>query len=210
VEIKPKALLSSLVPPLCPACGALASDGPAPLCASCGERFTAIRPLWSAPAEGLDAVWSAAAHDGVARDLVAALKFRRLLSAADAAATRLDAMLPRSLLIGREIVPVPAAPARLRSRGFDPAGEIAARLAKRSGVPLRACLRRRGRGRQRGRSRLDRLAAPPEVRAAAAVPPAVLLIDDVVTTGATLSACAVALREAGAICVSAATFTHET
>jgi predicted amidophosphoribosyltransferase len=64
-------------------------------------------------------------------------------------------------------------------------------------LPLADCLRRSGGRRQVGRRRADRLADPPRVRTAGKGPAAALLVDDVWTTGATLAACAAALREAG-------------
>lgn len=154
---------------------------------------------------GLDRAWSAAAHEGVARELVVALKFRRLLPVAELMATHIRALAPPHLLSGA-IVPVPAAPARQRRRGFDPAGELAAALAAGSGLPLASCLARRSDRRQVGRRRAERLGAPPRVRAVAPVPRSVLLVDDVLTTGATTSACARALRAAGAARVVAITF----
>jgi predicted amidophosphoribosyltransferase len=95
------------------------------------------------------------------------------------------------------VVPVPAGPWRWRWRGFDPAEEIGIATAERAELPFRPCLRR-GRGtRQVGRHRSERLADPPRVWAAAEVPRNALLVDDVWTTGATLAACAAALRDAG-------------
>jgi predicted amidophosphoribosyltransferase len=107
-----------------------------------------------------------------------------------------------------EIVPVPTAPLRSLLRGFDPAVEIAAELAGRSGRPLRRCLARRGSGRQVGRSRAQRHGGPPRIHASGEVPRSIVLVDDVLTTGATLSSCARALRAAGAARVVAVTFSR--
>ena len=158
----------------------------------------------SGPA-GLDRAWSSASYEGVARDLVAALKFRRLLPVADLMAERIEWLAPAHMLSGT-VVPVPPAPPRLRRRGFDPAGELAAALAERLEAPLEPCLERRGGGRQVGRRRAERVGHPPRIHAAGAAPRSVLLVDDVLTTGATLTACARALRAAGASRVVAVTF----
>jgi predicted amidophosphoribosyltransferase len=154
---------------------------------------------------GLDKAWSSAPHEGVARNLVAALKFRRLLPVADLMADRIQWLAPAHMLSGA-IVPVPPAPSRLRRRGFDPAGELAAALAERLEAPLENCLVRRGGRRQVGRRRSERLGQPPRIHSAGTAPRSVLLVDDVLTTGATLSACAQALRAAGAARVVAVTF----
>lgn len=103
------------------------------------------------------------------------------------------------------LVPVPAARASLRLRGFNPAGEIARALAQATGVPLRpAWLRRVAEGpRQASLDSAARLAGVSQAYACPApVPPCtVLLVDDVMTTGATLDAAARALRGAGASAV---------
>ncbi len=202
----PQAIASALIPALCAACGR-SCRREAVLCTRCARRLAAAEPLAGHGAPGLDRAWSSAAHEGVARDLVAALKFRRLLPVAEIAAERIEWLAPAVLLSG-ELVPVPTARLRSLARGFDPAAEIAAALARRSGLPLRPCLRRRGGGRQVGRRRAERVGHPPLIELRGPAPRSALLVDDVLTTGATLAACARALRAAGAVRVAAVTFTR--
>jgi predicted amidophosphoribosyltransferase len=106
------------------------------------------------------------------------------------------------------VVPVPPAPLRWRWRGFDPAEEIAIALSECTGLPFEPSLRR-GRGRRQvGRRRWERLSDPPRVWLDAAPPATALLVDDVWTTGATLSACAQALRAGGCRRVVGLTLAH--
>jgi predicted amidophosphoribosyltransferase len=194
----------ALVPPLCAACGRSCRPE-AVVCNRCGRRLAAAEPLLSNGPAGLDRAWSSAPYEGVARNLVAALKFRHLLPVADLMAERIEWLAPAHMLSGT-IVPVPPAPPRLRRRGFDPAGELAAAVAERLDAPLETCLERRGGGRQVGRRRAERVGHPPRIHACGAAPRSALLVDDVLTTGATLTACAKALRAAGSSRVVAVTF----
>lgn len=202
----PPAFLSELIPTLCAACGRSCRSGSV-LCTRCSRRLAEAKPLAGRGPPGLDRVWSSASHEGVARDLVTALKFRHLLSVAATIAERIEWLAPESLLSG-VLVPVPSTRLRSLGRGFDPADEIAAALAARSGVPLCRCLSRSDFGRQLGRRRAQRIGQPPHVRLRGEAPRSVLLLDDVLTTGATLSACARALRGGGSIRVAAITFTR--
>jgi len=138
---------------------------------------------------------------------VSALKFRRLLPVAATMAERIEWLAPQSLLTGT-IVPVPSTRLRSLGRGFDPAAEIAAAISLRTGAPVRSVLSRADLGRQLGRRRAQRIGRPPHVRLRGEAPRSALLIDDVLTTGATLAACARALRGGGSIRVAAVTFTR--
>lgn len=197
---------AALVPPLCPACGRSRSPNAA-LCPRCARRLDEAEPLAGLGAPGLDRAWSSVSHDGVARQLVAALKFRRLLPVAALMAERIEWLAPASLLSGT-VVPVPTAKLRVLRRGFDPAAEIALALAERAELPLRACLTRGGGARQVGRRRAERVGRPPRFHLSGGAPRSVVLVDDVMTTGATLSAAARVLRGAGAVRVVAITFTR--
>lgn len=201
-----QSLAVGLLPSLCAACGRSCRSGSI-LCTRCDRRLGEAEPLSGSGPPGLDRAWSAATHQGVARDLVAALKFRRLLPVAGLIAERIAWLAPADLLTGT-IVPVPTARMRSLGRGFDPAAEIATALADRTALPLVGCLARSGGARQVGRRRAARVGHPPRIRAAADVPRSVVLVDDVLTTGATLSASARALRAAGAVRVVALTFTR--
>jgi ComF family protein len=107
------------------------------------------------------------------------------------------------------IVPVPLHPAKEREREFNQAERLATRLSAATGLPLNTRLVRRvvPTRTQTLLSREERLA---NVRRAFALRRGarldgkrLVLVDDVMTTGATTSACARALREGGAgdVCV---------
>jgi predicted amidophosphoribosyltransferase len=151
--------------------------------------------------------WAPVAYEGPGRDLVRALKFRGALALGDEMAALAVASAPRELLRG-VLVPVPLHPVRLRRRGFNQAAVLAEAIARRTALPVSDCLRRRGPGPpQVGRGRGARLAGPAgSIEPRAPAPATAVLVDDVVTTGATLAACAAALREAGAKEVAALAF----
>jgi ComF family protein len=195
-------LLGLIAPPRCALCARTCAARD-PLCDRCEARLRGLHPR-SVPTPALDAAWSASAYEGVVRDLVIALKFGARLPLARRAAVAIADYAPRELLRG-VIVPVPAAPGRRRWRGFDAAEEIAAALGVRTGLEVSRCLRRAPGRRQVGRPRAERIADPPSVGLRAAAPRRAILVDDVLTTGATLRACAGALRSGGAELVVALT-----
>jgi ComF family protein len=175
---------------LCPRCAVALARGPGGLVELAGVGSL----CWAAP------------YEGVARGLVAALKFGGRVALARVAAEAIATQLRVSATDAPWIVPVPAARGRARRRGFDPAELIAAALGRAVGLPVALPLVRVDRVRQAGRPRAARLADPPRIRVAGAVPARVLIVDDVATTGATLLACAAGLRAAGAEHVAAAVF----
>jgi len=200
-------LASLAAPPLCSLCGA-PCDPVLPLCSGCDRRLTRLRPVRSVLPGGLEVI-SAAPYDGIAQDIVRRLKFASRLALAEVCAER----MVRGWGATRAgwLVPVPPAPARERTRGFDDAAILARHIARECpGAHVLECLARDDGPRQVKRSRGERTSDPPRVRltdSSLRVPPgAVWLVDDVTTTGATLAACAHVLRLAGAERVRALTF----
>ena len=124
-------LLGLVVPPRCALCGRECGLREQ-LCDGCESGLGGLAPC-STGVPGLDASWSAAPYEGIARDLVVALKFGARLPLARRAAAVIAERAPAGLLEG-VIVPVPPAPARRRRRGFDAAERIAAALSKAPGV----------------------------------------------------------------------------
>jgi predicted amidophosphoribosyltransferase len=210
MDLRP--LLHALAPPICAGCNAHAGAAE-PLCGRCRRELRWLDPE-PAVAAGLP-VWAPVAYEGPARGVVRALKFGGARRAAPAMAAQIAVNAPSGWLAGGALVPVPLHPSRARKRGYNQAERVAAALAERTGLELRDCLERAGpRGTQVGRDRLQRLdgiagtvrmvrgrgershcggsRAPPPPPLQRAV-----LVDDVVTTGATLAACARVLVDNG-------------
>jgi len=113
-------------------------------CVGCGEPGRALcqpcrsdlpgeaRAAWPDPVpEGLAQPWACAAYDGLARELVLALKERQVLGLVGPVAELLAASVRAAAPPGPVVlVPVPSRPATVRARGHDPTWAVTSRAAR--------------------------------------------------------------------------------
>ena len=190
-------------------------------CVSCGRPFegvvTTLRRC--AECEDLKPSWERGKtlmiYDGVGARIVRALKYsgekcvlediRKILLGRD------DVL---KMLCGTILVPVPLHSGRYRERGYNQSEWLAEMFADESGAGICDILvRLRDTGTQ---TSLDREARRKNVRGAFAkrkgariyAQAEYVLVDDVITTGATLEACAAAMRNAGAEHLAVLTLAH--
>jgi predicted amidophosphoribosyltransferase len=190
-------LVDAVFPVGCVACGARG----APVCSACGHDLAPARP--TAPPAFVDDWFALYEYEGVARELVARIKYRNARAILPAFADAIAQHARRRWQFDA-ITWAPTTRAHQRDRGFDHARLLARAVARRTDVPLRALLTRTTDEPQTGRPHHARQAGV-TFEARGRVPPSVLLLDDVATSGATLRAAARALRGDGAQHVYAAT-----
>ena len=208
-----------LLSPICNACWRAIHAIRAPSCARCGDAL----PGWldelslcgrcEQTPPHFSIARSVGHYDDALREIVQAFKYggRRVLAAPLASMMRDHG---RNVLTGADaVVPVPLHPWRTLRRGFNQADDLALHL----GLPVWRALRRARQGppqaslpaahrhaNVRDAFRLARRVAAPGWRRRLAGR-TVVLVDDVMTTGATLDACAQVLSDAGARDVRALT-----
>jgi ComF family protein len=147
------------------------------------------------------------------REAVHAFKYDGLQALADPLADLMAQYWKDHPLPARVLVPVPLHRARQRERGYNQAELLARGLGQRIGLPVdtTSLVRQRPTAPQVELDAVQRkqnVAGAFKVQDSSLSGQEVLLIDDVCTTAATLDACAIALREAGARSVRALTLTR--
>jgi ComF family protein len=177
-------------PPLCPHCGRPRSNG-------------CLCPLCQRDPLQIDGVRSVAYFDGTLREAIHRFKYYNQQDLAIPLGKLMGNYWEKSPLPAEIIVPVPLHKDRLRERGYNQATLLARELAKSIGLPVSENSLMRVRA---TRPQVDLNAEERKENVGDAFRCSneelkgkrVLLIDDVCTTGATLEACSVALRQVGA------------
>jgi ComF family protein len=152
--------------------------------------------------QGFDAVYSYGSYEGTLRELVHLFKYGGVTPLAGTFGKFLAQALPRETTFD-VIVPMPLHWFKKWQRGFNQSDVLAREIGKKWNVPVRnVILRKKATRPQSGLTNAKRRAnmqgafGMPRGRSLAGM--RVLLVDDVVTTGATASACARVLKRAGA------------
>jgi ComF family protein len=189
--------------PVCDGCGLPFEydQGKGALCAGCQAR-----PFAFARAR------AACLYDETSKDLVLKYKHGDRTEFAALFARWIERSAADLIAEADAVAPVPLHPLRLLKRRYNQAAELARPIARRAGVEYLpdVLIRAKRTDSQGGKSGAGRRRnvqgafAVPETKARRVKGRRVLLIDDVLTTGATLNACAKVLLKAGARAVDVA------
>lgn len=201
--------------PICEECLASFEAPPEKKCELCGQPLAGMTEAEAEPVVcracqqkvyAFERARSFGIYDGPLARAILLLKWERIEPLGAWFAQRLAEIAGREaeLLTGDVVVPVPLHRDRERQRGYNQAGLVSKPLARKLGLPHQSVLLMRTRPRP-NKQVLSFEERWESVRGAFATRPGsqvdnkrVLLVDDVMTTGATLDACARALLESGA------------
>ena len=191
-------LLALLFPDRCAGCGRLS----ALLCPSCQARLVPYPADRRPPPPSLAEVHVAYTFQSPLREAVHQLKYRRVQRMARPLGALLAAHAAERCAKVEAVLAIPLHRERLAERGFNQAESLAREVAQRLSLPLLRTGIVRTRATQQ-QAQLDARARAENMRDAfrwegAPPPRRLLLVDDVYTTGATMAACAEALRASGA------------
>lgn len=190
---------------VCANCLALKFGGIDSVCVICSGITADYKICTKCDDCGLERVYVATEYKNTAT-LIKRFKFERLKEAHKVLANVLDQIVSY-LPADTVVVPIPTAHNHIRQRGYDHALLIAREFAKQRRLSFATPLFRLKDVRQVGSNKFERLA---QAKSSIAIKGTdfsgkhILLVDDVCTTGATLSASAKLLRDAGAVKVQAA------
>ncbi len=190
---------------LCPSCCHSLPRIKQPFCQRCGTPLNEgyLCPACISHPLTIDGIRSMFLFGGTVRKAIHQLKYRHIKAMAAPLGHLLAEYLRSYPLPGEVLIPVPLHPRRLRERGYNQAALLATEAGKLTGLFVAEGLMLR----QRDTITQARTASAVErrnnVRGAFICRQVlhgerILLIDDVCTTGATLDACAAALKAAGA------------
>jgi len=194
--------LPRLLWPFCQKCGKPESSGV--LCSAC----------WGQKNE-IDGIRSAFRFDGAVRQAVHELKYRNLKAISGCLAILMANYLQDKPVYGEVLVPVPLHPRRLRERGYNQSSLLAGKLGKFIALPMiDDSLYRLKDNLPQARTatieeRRNNVKRAFACRNEGLNGKSVILIDDVCTSGATLEACATALKAVGAVSVWGLTLARE-
>lgn len=187
---------------LCDACLAQLPKLQYSICALCGEVSEAWQLCEHCRAKSaLSGIWVAGNYEGVIKQLVVTYKFEHARAAHLPMARYIADTLP---FLDDEwiITTIPTAPAHIRARSFDHSRLLAQEVAQRLHRTFEDTLVRKQNVQQVGKGRVDRIQQAtqafelhPRIQVSGR---RVLVVDDICTTGATLSAAAALLIQAGA------------
>jgi len=193
--------LSAITPPICRRCGTPQPDGG--FCSACLSHR-----------HDIDGIRSPFRFEGVIRQAIHQFKYNNLRYTAGTLAELLSSYLIAHSVPGEVLIPVPLHSRRLRERGYNQSHLLAKELGKLVGLPvMNDCISRQRQTAPQARAtsasqRRSNVANAFTCRAAMR-DKKVILIDDVATSGATLDACADALKSAGAGSVWGLTIARE-
>ncbi|MBI4436119.1 MAG: ComF family protein [Candidatus Omnitrophica bacterium] len=200
---------------LCPSCLSHIPKNLPPFCPTCGRNFIGTEAAIQCGAcEGraflFERLWFLYPYEGRVREVLHILKYRGRKPLANALANPLIAFAREHLKTFHFdwILPVPLFRRKKRERQFNQSELLAKALARSLTIPFsnenlirnRATLPQAGLPKE---ERFENVQGAFHVRYSSLyAQKSLLLIDDIVTTGATLTACAEALRKAGAARIS--------
>lgn len=196
-------LADLIFPPRCAGCGCVDTNW----CARCQHELEQTpSPGRVSPLAPLSGMASTGVHDGKIQQAVWSLKYENGRQLAAPLGARLTQHLAGLHWPVEIIIPVPMHASRLAERGYNQAQLLAEQIAQLSGIPCMPGALRRwrftpsqvGLGRE---ARLVNVQDAFEADPVLVMNQVILLVDDVYTTGATLSACADTLLQAGATAV---------